>query len=221
MAHDLPYVRIATPEDEEDVVAMVRRLHAESALFGLNEAKIRAHLHRCYNKDGTIVGVIGAPGRIEASTCMCISSYHYTDDWHLEEFWNFVDEPFRKTKNAEALIEFSKECAVKIGIPLVIGVLANKQMAGKVRLYRRLLGYPTGAFFCFNSKWNSEPIQDHSLLRERLTEMSQKCNSKRVTPEEARREIAPLLREAAQAVYGEDNIWGKSKANGPIHSEGV
>lgn len=222
MAHDLPYVRIATPEDEEAVVAMVRRLHAESALFGLNEAKIRAHLHRCFNKDGMIVGVIGDPGRLEASTCMCISSYHYTDDWHLEEFWNFVEEPFRKgTRNAEALIEFNKACAVKMGIPLVIGVLANKQMAAKVRLYRRLLGYPTGAFFCFNSKWEADPVDNYDSLRHQLREWAQKCNDRRITADVARKKIGSLLRDAAKALSHEDDVWSKPmKLNGADHSEG-
>lgn len=210
----LPYVRIATPEDEESVMAMCRRLHSENGLFTLNETKVRALLHRCYKKDGTIIGVIGQPGHLEASTCLAISDFHYTDDWHLAEFWNYVEEPFRKSANAEALIEFGKACAVKMDIPFITGIITNKQMAGKVRLYRKLLGYPTGAFFCYNSKWKSEPIEDHSALRQRLKDFAKMCNDNRVTPGIAYKEIGPLLRDAAQAVSGEDNIWGKSKSNG-------
>lgn len=221
MPQELPYVRIATADDEEAVMAMCRRLHSENGLFSLNESKVRALLHRCYKKDGTIVGVIGEPGQIEASTCLAISDYHYTDEWHLSELWNFVEEPFRKSGNAEALIEFGKACAVKMGVPFITGIITNKQMAGKVRLYRRLLGYPTGAFFCYNSKWKSEPIEDHSALRARLREFAQMCNDNRITPVIARKDIGPLLREAAQAVSGEDNVWGKSKSNGAAHSDGV
>ena len=58
MAQDLPYVRIATPEDEEAVMAMCRRLHLENGLFTLNEDKVRALLHRCYKGDSVIIGVI-------------------------------------------------------------------------------------------------------------------------------------------------------------------
>lgn len=221
MPQELPTVRIAQPADEEDVMAMCRRLHSENGLFSLNENKVRALLHRCYKGDGTIVGVIGETGHLEASTCLAISDFHYTDDWHLAEYWNYVEEPFRKSGNAEALIEFGKECAVKMGIPFITGIITNKQMAGKVRLYRRLLGYPTGAFFCYNSKWKSEPIEDHSALRQRLKEFAQMCNDNRVTPVIARKELGPLLRDAAQAVSGEDNIWGKSKANGATsHPDG-
>lgn len=210
MPQALPYVRIATPEDEEPVMAMCRRLHTENGLFSLNEDKIRALLHRCYKKEGTIVGVIGEPGHIEASTCLMISDYYYTDEWHLGELWNYVEESFRKgTDNAEALIEFGKACAVKMNLPFITGVITNKQMAGKVRLYRRLLGYPSGAFFCYNSQWKTEPIEKHDLLRHRLREWAQKCNDRRVTPAMAQKEIGDLLREAARALANEDEVWSK------------
>lgn len=203
-------------------MAMCRRLHSENGLFTLNEAKVRKLLHRCFEKDGTIVGVIGGPGEIVASTCLGIGDFYYTDDWHLEEFWNFVDEPFRKgTKNAEALIEFGKACAVKMGVPLFTGIITDKRTAGKVGLYRRLLGHPTGAYFCYNSKWKPEPIEDHSLLRQRLKDFAQKCNDNRVTPAMVRKEIGQILRDAASALASEDNIWGKSKSNGAApHADG-
>lgn len=223
MPHDLPYVRIATPADEEAVMAMCRRLHLENGLFSLNEDKVRTLLHRCYKGEGTIIGVIGEPGHLEASTCLSISDFHYTDDWHLSELWNFVEESFRRSGNAEALIEFGKACAVKMGVPFVTGIITNRSMAGKVRLYRRLLGYPAGAFFCFNSKWKSEPIEKHDLLRERLREWAQKCNDNRVTPAMTRKEIGQLLRDAARALSNEDDIWSnaKKKSNGAERADGV
>lgn len=217
MPQELPSVRIAVPEDEEAVMAMCRRLHLENGLFSLNEAKVRALLHKCYKKDGTIIGVIGELGHLEASTCLAISDFHYTDDWHLAEFWNFVDEPYRKgSRNAEALVEFGKECAVKMGVPFITGIITNRQMAGKVRLYRRLLGYPAGAFFCYNTKWKTEPIEKHDLLRQRLREWAQRCNDSRCTPTMTRNEIAQLLRDAAQALSNEDDVWSnpKLKLNG-------
>jgi hypothetical protein len=45
------------------------------------------------------------------------------------------------------LIEFAKKCADEIGLPLTIGILTNQRMEGKVRLYRRSLGVPAGAWF--------------------------------------------------------------------------
>jgi hypothetical protein len=214
MQQELPVVRIATRADEEEIMAMCRRLHEENGLFTLNEKKVRECLRKCYDREGSVVGVIGEPGNLQASTCLMISSFYYTDDWHLEEHWNFVDKDFRKARNAEALIEFNKACAIKMGIPLFTGIITNKQMAGKVRLYRRLLGHPAGAYFVYNAKWNVDPIASHGELRGRLKEWAKTCNDspREVTFSVAQKKLGPLLREAAEAISAEDNIWGGSSA---------
>lgn len=134
-------------------MAMCRRLHAENGLFGLAEDKVQALLRKYYARDGAIVGVIGTPEKLEASTCLLFSEMYYTRDWHLAELWNFVDDGFRCTRNAEALIEFGKRSAKEIGVPFITGIITNNRTAGKVRLYRRMLGYPAGAFFVFNGSW--------------------------------------------------------------------
>lgn len=210
MAATLPVVRIATPDDVEDVVAMCRRLHNENGLFALNEAKVRDCLKRCFDRAGTIVGVIGAPGNLEASTCMEFSTFYYTDDWHLSELWNFVEKDHRKgTYNAEALVDFCKRCANHMRMPLFTGIITNKQMAGKVRLYRRLLGYPVGAYFIYNSHWRSEPMAEHYNLVKELRKASEEANSGRITKKDSQR-LMRLLRDAAQALDQIENLWGKS-----------
>ena len=209
MPHDLPTVRIAVADDEPEVMAMCGRLHRENGLFTLNEEKVRNQIRKCFARQGTIVGVIGDHGKLQASTCLSISDYYYSDDWHLAELWNFVDKDYRKSRNAEALIEFGKSCADKMGCPLLTGIITNSHMAGKVRLYRRLLGHPAGAFFIYNSKWKSEPIEDHSDLRQRLRELAVLCNTspKKINSYFVNKKIGPLLREAADAIGAEDNVW--------------
>lgn len=222
MRHELPAVRIALPSDEEEVMAMCRRLHAENGLFSLNEDKVRSYIRKCYDQTGTIVGVIGEPGHIEASTCLLISDFYYTDDWHIAELWNFVDADYRRSRNAEALIAFGKSCSDKMRVPFFTGIITNKQMAGKVRLYRRSLGYPTGAFFIYNANWRSEPMTEHGDLRRRLREAAQACHDGRVPTSAAKRELGTLFREAADALEIEDNMWGASKPNGSaVHADGV
>ena len=192
---------------------MCKRLWEENGLFSLNEDKVRAYLHRYFKKDKVIVGVVGET-EIEASTCLVMSDYYYTDDWHLAELWNFVDAPFRQSRNAEALIEFGKECAVKMGMPFFTGIITDSRMAGKVRLYRRLLGYPTGAFFVYNAKWTPQPFEeDNTDLWKELKKFGHLCNNNKVTSSMARKEIAPLLRRAAEAV-ATDSLWGSKKSNG-------
>ena len=150
MTNDLPTVMIAVMDDEELILAQCRRLHLENGLFTLNEDKIRNCLRMCYNRVSAsqtpvVVGVIkNKDGVIEASTCLMISDFYYTDDWHLAELWNFVDESYRRSRNAEALIEFGKSCSLKMDVPFFTGIITNRQMVGKVRMYRRLLGHPVG-----------------------------------------------------------------------------
>jgi hypothetical protein len=132
--------------------------------------------------------------------------------------WNFVDKEFRRSHNAEALIEFGKACSEKMGIPFLTGIITSSHMAGKVRLYRRMLGHPAGAFFIYNSSWKAEPLSDHSALRERLREFAIRCNNGKVSTGIARKEVGPLLREALEAISSEDNVWGAPKPNGSGHA---
>lgn len=210
----LPTVRIAQPDDADAIMAMCHRLWEENGLFTYSEEKVFDCLKRCYTEKGTIVGVIGEPGRIEASTCMGISDYYYTHDWHLAEYWNYVQPEYRKSRNAEALIEFGKACAEKMGIPLITGIVTNKRMAGKVRLYRRMLGYPSGVLFVHNSRWRSEPMEDHSDLCLKLKEFSSKCSNGKVSTSVARKQVGPLLKEAAEVINREDNLFVSAKSNG-------
>lgn len=215
MKTGLPEVTIARLEDEDRLMEMCNQLHRENGLFSLNSSKLKVLMRKCYARSDkvatpVIVGVIRNAGTIEASTCLMVSDFYYSDDWHLAELWNYVDPAFRKSHNAEALIEFGKACADKMRIPLITGIITNRQMAGKVRLYRRSFGYPTGAFFVYGAKWVPEPIQDHTVLQQRLKEFAQLCNDRRLSPTDAQKKLAPLLREAAEAIGGEDNIWGSA-----------
>lgn len=203
-----PEVTIMTADDRGAVLEMCHRLWEENGLFSFNERKVLEVLDSCLEGSGSIVGVIKRDGVIEASTGLSISEFYYTDDWHLAELWNFVDAPYRRSRNAEALIAFGMACSDKMKIPYFTGIITNRQMAGKVRLYRRLLGYPTGAFFVHGAKWKSEPMRDNADLRGRLRRCAEECNGYRMTPRAAAKEVAPLLREAAEALGAEDNIWG-------------
>jgi hypothetical protein len=217
----LPVVRIAEPRDEDEIIAMCRRLHDENGVFKLNDDKVRKQIRRCFNQEGTIVGVIGKSGAIEASTCFAISDFYYTDDWHLAELWNYVEEPYRKSHNIDALIEFGKECADKMKLPLFTGIITDKHMAGKVRLYRRKLGRPVGAYFLYGAKWTKpfEPMEPESTsaLRERLLAMALRFQGQGMSRGAVRDQLIPLLREAAQMlkrVEQSDDLWAAAVSNG-------
>jgi hypothetical protein len=151
----LPQVRLATPGDEPELMALCRALHGEIGLFSFSESKVRGVIQQYFERRGGIIGVIGPSNAIEASICLIIAEQYYTTDWHLMEMWNFVAAPYRRSRNAEALIEFAKRCSTQIGLPLIIGVMSNVRTAPKVRLYQRRLGVPSGAFFCYNAQWQN------------------------------------------------------------------
>lgn len=230
MAGKLPLVRLAQQEDEDDILAMCRRLHQENGLFSLSEQKVRACIRKHYDRQGVIVGVIGLPGKLEASTCLELSGFYYTDDTHLAELWNFVDAAYRHSHNAEALIQFGKSCAEQMRMPFFTGIITNRQMAGKVRLYRRSLGYPTGAFFIHNANWKPEPMEDHTDLRNKLRAAAHDCgrfnigerrqNNTMLLQRSDVMRLAELLREAADAIDRCDNLWGTKAKPSNVASNG-
>lgn len=222
MQQDLPAVRIAKPSDEDAIMAMCQRLHDENGLFSFSAPKVRKLVRRCFAGDKVIVAVIGKEGEtLEASICLEMAEFYYTTDWHLGELWNYVAPEFRKSRNAAALIEFGKGCARRMKLPFFTGIITNKQMAGKVRLYQQLLGRATGAFFIDNANWKSEPIEDFTELRHRLQQYADRCSTKPrdITSSVMQKQIAPVLREAARAL-AEESLFGQ-KPNGAAAPGGV
>lgn len=211
---DLPHVRLATPDDEEDIIAMCRRLHQENGLFTLNEFKVRDCIRRCYNKHGAIVGVVGSPGKLQGSICMELTTFYYTDDMHLAELWNFVEEPYRRSsRNAEALIRYALDWQTKLQLPFFTGIITDKQMRAKVRLYRKLLGHPVGAFFLVGGNWKPEPMADFSDLKNKLGEAARKWSSVSKASRQDLRDIASLFSQAKTALSSDSNLWEGSSSN--------
>jgi hypothetical protein len=154
-------VRLAEPSDESEVMKLMHVMHAEGGLMPLDEMSAREMFQRAFNRKGAILGVIGEPGNIKAMIFLLIGKFWYTQQYHLEELFNFIRPDERKSDYARRMIAFAKKCSDETKLPLVIGVLTNSRMEGKVRLYRRNLGYPAGAFFVYNTGWkNDEPSNE-------------------------------------------------------------
>lgn len=158
-------VRIANRDDSEEIMRLLAIMHAEGGVMPLDEMEARRTFDMAFNRQGGILGVIGEPGDIKAMIFLLISKFWYTREHHLEELFNFVRPDVRKISAkaeenyAPRLIEFAKNCADEIGIPLTIGVLTNIRMEAKVRLYKRSLGVPAGAWFIHFPKgtgWQNE-----------------------------------------------------------------
>ncbi len=140
-------VRIAGKNDEEELMEICRRLHAENGMFPMNQNKVRDVLRKAFNREGGILGVIGDPGKIEGAIYMMVSTFWYSDECHLEELFSYVLPEYRRSRNALELVEFGKWCSDQSGFKLLIGIQSNERTAAKIRLYHRKLGDPIGAFF--------------------------------------------------------------------------
>jgi hypothetical protein len=143
----MTHVRLATPADIEDILALGRLIHEENAVMPMSEERIEEYAWRGINQNRAVLGVIGAIGHIEAAVYLVIGRFWYSEEFHLEELFAFVHPKHRKSDNAKALLEFEKNCSKRLGIPLLTGVISTNRTAAKIRLYERRLGKQSGAYF--------------------------------------------------------------------------
>lgn len=155
-------VRTAVPEDREDIWRLFLMVHKENGLFPIAPHKVEYLFQRAIFPDlipewdtgprGTIA-VIGEVGQVEALCFVIIGGFWYTEERHLEELVLYVDPEYRKSHHCEALIEWMKTTADKMGLKILTGIMSNHRTEAKVRLYRRRLP-EIGAFFLYPNKPN-------------------------------------------------------------------
>jgi hypothetical protein len=130
-------VRMARLEDEDAVYRLLMLLHAENALASLSPEKVRSVITHATRGRGGIIGVIDGPNGIEASIGLALLQWWYSDEWHLEEIWNFVHPDHRRSTHARRLVEFAKWSGDQLGTPVLLGVLTRHRLFPKLRLLQR------------------------------------------------------------------------------------
>lgn len=144
-------VRKAKPRDRDTILKICAQNHAENGQFSLAMPKVEGMIDKALTDQGAIIGTVGRD-RIEGIIILLIAQFWYTEDWCLEEIMNFVLPDHRRSTHAKDMIAFAKRCSEEIGIPLVIGVVANERTKAKIELYRRQLGEPVGGYFIYPPK---------------------------------------------------------------------
>lgn len=148
-------IRIATPDDMDEMMALALSGCHENGFVNPSPVRLAAEMWPALCQHHGIVGAIGKPGGIiEGAVLLRIGEMWYSDDIVVEEKSVFVHPDFRSAKGGRAkrLCEFSKSVADSLGLPLVIGVLSSHRTAGKIRMYQRIFGEQSGAFFLYNAK---------------------------------------------------------------------
>lgn len=151
-------VRIAGPEDLDEIMGLAAMATEENGFLTPNLGKLASEMWPALHKDYGCVGIIGEPGgMIEGAVLLRIGTMWYADGYVVEEKAIFVHPDYRSAKGGRArkLCEFSKKVSDTLGLPLIIGVLSNSRTEAKVRLYERQFGKPAGAFFLYGAKTGS------------------------------------------------------------------
>lgn len=153
-------VRIALPEDGQEIWRLFLQGHRENGIFTLAPDKVQWFLDRMLHPENIqpgdmgprgVIGVIGNVGSLEALVFLTIGQYWYSHDYHLEEYIIYVDPEYRKTHHVQALIQWMKDQVEVTRLPLVTGVISTIRTEAKCRLYRRELP-KIGEFFFLGPK---------------------------------------------------------------------
>ena len=148
-------VRVGRPEEVNEVMEIAMQAAEENGFLQPNPMKLLADIWPALNQDQGIMGVIGKPGgRIEGVVLLRLGTIWYSDIVTLEERAVFVRPEFRSAKGGRArkLCEFSKKVADELNLTLMIGVLSNTRTKGKMKLYERIFGEPSGAYFLYGGR---------------------------------------------------------------------
>jgi len=165
-------IRRATPQDAPEIWRLFLQAWRENGLFTIAPAKVTALMDRALHPE-TIppydtgpraqIGVIGAPGKLEAVSFLLIASFWYSEELHLEELLVYVDPEHRVSNHANACIAWMKGLADKLEIPLLTGIISKTRTAAKIRLYDRKLPR-IGAFYFYPLDDNSELTKPESVM---------------------------------------------------------
>jgi hypothetical protein len=131
--------RLAIPEEQDEVVDLLRQRHAEEGFQSFVESKVREFIQpMIYRQWGVVIVIAGNRG-VEATMGLLLSEMFWTTDPHLERLFDFVRNDCRRSHHARDLINFAKRYADELGVPLLCEQLITPATAAKERLDERQL----------------------------------------------------------------------------------
>ena len=142
----------AKPADRSAVIGICAEGHADNEKFPLSVSKLEAAISGLLEGDDGVIGLIRNNSEIEAVMILQVSQPWSSDQYCLEEIFNFVRPRYRRSTNAKSLIAFAKRCSDEIGIPLVASIVSNEDTIAKSQLYERQLGKSCGGFFVYSKQ---------------------------------------------------------------------
>ena len=151
-------VRLATRRDEPAIYDLLLLLYAENAMAEIAPRKVQRVIKAATRARGGIIGVVDGHDGIVASVGLKLDQWWYSDEWHLGEMWVHIHPDHRDESHERDLIAFAKQCAARLGLSLLMGIISGHRVPAKVRLYQRMIPQ-CGALFLWNDK---PPANGHS-----------------------------------------------------------
>lgn len=154
-------LRIATPDDVHEIMALAIAAAKENGLVNASQVKLLEAIWPCLNQFHGLIGCIGKPGgEIEGMVILRMGTLFYSPEPCLEECVVFVKPEYRNAKGGRArkLCEFSKSTADRLELPLIIGVFSSVSTKAKCELYKRIFGEPAGLYFLYNGVTGAKAV---------------------------------------------------------------
>lgn len=142
-------VRIACPQDEPGILELCWLAHEERPERSLSKPKAQSMVQSCLTGNSGVIGVVDVDSDIRAMVGLVISAAWCSEDLELYDWLVFVRPDCRHLRYLTPLLAFSKEQAIRLGIPLWMGFVGDDRVAAKGRAYHR--HFPKfGEFFRFD-----------------------------------------------------------------------
>ncbi len=137
-------VRRAISSDYPPVRELLLNMVEENGLVKLNLEKAEKQVWDVFINGH--VFVVEHDGNIVGTSGLSASSFWYSTDKFLGDWWTYITPEARNTRAGVMLIRGLKAYAKELGIPLVIGPTSPVQIEAKLRFYRRFLPIVGGLF---------------------------------------------------------------------------
>jgi hypothetical protein len=148
-------VWVGGKDDVDAIMELALAACDENGFVKPNPLRLLEEIWPALIRENGIIGIIGVPGqKPQGAILLRICKTWYSDEEILEERAVFIHPDFRAAKGGRArkLCDFSKKVSDDLGIPLTIGVLSNQRTEGKIRMYERIFGPPSGAYFLYGTR---------------------------------------------------------------------
>jgi len=146
-------VQLANQSMAEDITDVLLQGQDEGFVFPPDRDVILQYVKEIMNQNGGIIGVIYDHDNklVEGVIGLRLDKFWFSDQWFIKDIFMYVHPEFRRSTRAKCLIAFAKDCAKKMNIPLLMGIMSNIRTEAKAKLYERQMNR-AGSFFVYNNE---------------------------------------------------------------------